>query len=91
LSSPLELSPCLSISLRDTPMPVRVFKAYDFHRWAKSEGLTDAKLREVALEVENGLVNARLGGFLIKKRVGAQGRGKRGGYRPSWRIVRVTV
>jgi hypothetical protein len=62
-------------------MPVRVFKAYDFHRWAKSEGLTDAKLWEAALEIENGLVNARLGGFLIKKRVGGQGRGKRGGYR----------
>jgi hypothetical protein len=62
-------------------MPVRVFKAYDFDRWAKSEGLTDAKLWEAALEIENGLVNARLGGFLVKKRVGAQGRGKRGGYR----------
>jgi hypothetical protein len=62
-------------------MPVRVFKAYDFHRWAQGEGLTDAKLWEAALEIENGLVNARLGGFLIKKRVGADGRGKRGGYR----------
>jgi hypothetical protein len=62
-------------------MRVRVFKDYEFHRWAKSEGLTDAKLCEAALEIENGLVNARLGGFLIKKRVGADGRGKRGGYR----------
>jgi hypothetical protein len=53
-------------------MPVRVFKAYDFHRWAQGEGLTDAKLWEAALEIENGLVSARLG---------ADGRGKRGGYR----------
>jgi hypothetical protein len=58
-----------------------VLKDYEFHRWAKTEGLTDAKLREAALEIESGLVNARLGGFLVKKRVRAAGRGKRGGYR----------
>ena len=34
-----------------------------------------------AAEIENGLVDARLGGFLIKKRVAAPGRGKRGGCR----------
>jgi hypothetical protein len=62
-------------------MPVRVFKAYGFHRWAKSEGLTDEALWSAAVEIESGLVDARLGGFLIKKRVAGFGRGKRGGYR----------
>jgi hypothetical protein len=62
-------------------MPVRVFKVHEFHRWAKGEGLTDADLCEAATEIESGLVDARLGGFLIKKRVAAAGRGKRGGYR----------
>jgi hypothetical protein len=62
-------------------MPVRVFKDCEFHRWARSEGLADAKLCEAAREIEDGLVDARLGGFLVKKRVGAHGRGKRGGYR----------
>lgn len=62
-------------------MPVRVFKDFGFHRWAKGEGVADAKLSEAADEIESGLVDARLGGFLIKKRVGAFGRGKRGGYR----------
>jgi hypothetical protein len=62
-------------------MSVRVFKDFEFHRWAKGEGLTDADLCEAAAEIESGLVGARLGGFLIKKRVGADGRGKRGGYR----------
>lgn len=81
LNSPLHPPLSLSISLRDTLMPIRVFKAYDFHHWAKSEGLTDAKLWEAALEIEKGLINARLGGFLVKKRIAAQGRGKRGGYR----------
>ena len=50
-------------------------------RWARSEGLSDDSLRKAALEIEDGLVNARLGGFLIKKRVRAPGRGKSGGYR----------
>ena len=60
---------------------VRVFKDCEFDGWAKSEGVADEKLCEAAAEVEKGLINARLGGFLIKKRVGAPGRGKRGGYR----------
>jgi hypothetical protein len=62
-------------------MAVRVFKDVEFHRWTRGEDVADAKLCLAADEIENGLVNARLGGFLIKKRVGAVGRGKRGGYR----------
>jgi hypothetical protein len=58
-----------------------VFQDLEFHDWAKDEGLTNEKLCEAAAEIESGLVNARLGGFLIKKRVGAAGRGKSGGYR----------
>jgi len=53
----------------------------EFHDWAKDEGLTDEKLCEAVAEIESGLVNARLGGFLIKKRVSGAGRGKSGGYR----------
>jgi hypothetical protein len=60
-------------------LPVRVFKDVEFHRWAK--GVTDAQLCAVADEIESGLINARLGGFLIKKRIGAFGRSKRGGFR----------
>jgi hypothetical protein len=60
---------------------VRVFKDCDFDDWAKDEGVTDEKLSEAAAEVEKGLIDARLGGFLIKKRLGAPGQGKRGGYR----------
>jgi hypothetical protein len=58
-----------------------VFKDLEFDRWADDEGITDGKLCEAAAEVEEGLIDARLGGFLIKKRVGARGRGKRGSYR----------
>jgi hypothetical protein len=62
-------------------MTARVFKDLEFHDWAKKEGLTDEKLCEAAIEIEKGLINARLGGFLIKKRVATAGRGKSGGYR----------
>lgn len=62
-------------------MAIRVFMDRAFDDWARDEGLPDAKLCEAAAEIENGLVNARLGGFLIKKRVGAAGRGKSGEYR----------
>lgn len=62
-------------------MTVRIFKDLEFHDWAGKEGLTDWALCDAVAEIENGLVNARLGGFLVKKRVRAAGRGKSGGYR----------
>lgn len=43
--------------------------------------MTNAALAKAAKEVEAGLVDARLGGFLIKKRLPKSGAGKRGGYR----------
>jgi len=33
------------------------------------------------VEIQKGLIDARLGGGLIKKRVARSGHGKRGGYR----------
>lgn len=62
-------------------MAVRLLKDPEFDRWARKEGLTDQMLRAAADEVERGLVDARLGGFLLKKRVARPGQGKRGGYR----------
>lgn len=62
-------------------MTVRVLKDREFDDWADEYGVTDAMLCEAAKEIEAGLIDARLGGFLIKKRVAAPGRGKRGGYR----------
>jgi hypothetical protein len=49
-----------------------------FHRWARQEGASDGALCKAAEEIEDGLVDARLGGFLIKKRVARTGEGKRG-------------
>jgi len=62
-------------------MPVRVFKDLEFDDWARRYGPTDQMLCAAADEIERGIVDARLGGFLLKKRVAAPGRGKRGSYR----------
>ena len=44
-------------------------------------GLTDIGLRAAVIEMVQGLVDADLGGHLVKKRVALPGRGKRGGAR----------
>lgn len=62
-------------------MPVRVLKDVEFNNWAIEYGVTDEMLCVAAKEIEDGLVEARLGGFLLKKRVAAPGRGKSGSYR----------
>ncbi|TMH68150.1 MAG: type II toxin-antitoxin system RelE/ParE family toxin [Betaproteobacteria bacterium] len=60
---------------------MRVLKLKAFARWARKEGLADASLRVAVLEMRRGLVDADLGGGLLKKRVARPGGGKRGGYR----------
>lgn len=60
---------------------MKVFKRKDFARWQTGEKLPEAALCEAAREMEAGLVDADLGGFLYKKRVARPGSGKSGGYR----------
>ncbi len=60
---------------------MRVFKNKWFQKWAAKEGLDDEVLRAAVEEMENGLIDAELGGHVVKKRVALQGRGKRGGTR----------
>lgn len=43
--------------------------------------MSDTALCDAISEMEQGLVDARLGGQIVKKRVALQGRGKRGGAR----------
>ena len=52
-----------------------------FYKWAKDHDLSAADLLRVAQEIEDGLVDARLGGFLIKKRIASRSRGKSSGFR----------
>jgi hypothetical protein len=62
-------------------MPIVVVKTLEFDEWAREYDVTDAALKHAAAEIEAGLIDARLGGFLLKNRIAAPGRGKRGGYR----------
>lgn len=60
---------------------MRVFKNKVFNKWAAKEGLDDATLLAAIDEIERGLVDADLGGHVLKKRVAISDRGKRGGVR----------
>lgn len=60
---------------------MRVFQTKWFGRWAESEGLSQNRLCAAVEELEAGLIDAQLGGALVKKRVAATGRGKSGSYR----------
>lgn len=58
-----------------------VFKRRDFARWQADEKLPDTTLCKAIREMEDGLIDADLGGSLYKKRVARPGSGKSGGYR----------
>jgi hypothetical protein len=60
---------------------MRVFKTRWFVRFAKSEKISDASLDDAVARAERGLLDADLGGGIIKQRVARPGKGKRGGYR----------
>lgn len=60
---------------------IRVFKTRHFSRWMQKTQLTDAALSNAVVEMAQGLIDADLGGGIIKKRIGLAGRGKRGGVR----------
>lgn len=59
----------------------RIFKTRHFARWARKAKLTDAALRKAVEEMERGLIDADLGGGVVKKRVALPGRGKSGSTR----------
>ncbi|MDP3887175.1 type II toxin-antitoxin system RelE/ParE family toxin [Hydrogenophaga sp.] len=59
----------------------RVFKTRHFQRWMRKTELTDQALCAAVAEMAQGLIDADLGGGVVKKRVGLAGRGKRGGAR----------
>ncbi len=60
---------------------MRVLKNPWFARFARKERISDAALCDAVARAENGLIDADLGGGLIKQRVARPGAGKSGGYR----------
>ncbi len=62
-------------------MAVRIYKTRFFARWARKMRLDDAILAKSVSEIVDGLIDARLGGYLTKKRIPRACEGKRGGLR----------
>lgn len=60
---------------------MRIFKTKPFSRFANREGITEEELCRAIRQAEKGLVNADLGGGVIKQRLARKGQGKSGGYR----------
>ncbi|OGT39897.1 MAG: hypothetical protein A3E81_01915 [Gammaproteobacteria bacterium RIFCSPHIGHO2_12_FULL_36_30] len=60
---------------------MRIFKTRSFAKWTKKSGIKDQNLRDIIIDMENGQVEASLGGRLFKQRIALGGKGKRGGAR----------
>ena len=58
-----------------------IYKTRHFARWARKIGLNDSLLESAVLEIRRGLLEADLGGGIVKKRIALPGRGKRGSTR----------
>ena len=60
---------------------MQIFKTKWLSRFARRERLSDESLAEAAVRAECGLIDADLGGGLVKLRVARTGQGRSGGYR----------
>ncbi len=60
---------------------IRIFKNKWFFRFARKENIEDADLCEAIRNSEKGLIEADLGGGVIKQRIARAKEGKSGGYR----------
>lgn len=60
---------------------MHIYKLKWFSKWAKSEKLNDFALLNAINEINAGLVDAKLGKYIYKKRVAIAGKGKSGALR----------
>jgi hypothetical protein len=61
--------------------PPQVFVTKTFARWMRKSQVTDLDILGATEEMVQGLIDANLGGYLVKKRVALRGRGKSAGAR----------
>ena len=60
---------------------LRIFKNKSFARFAKKADISDSAICKAIANAEQGLIDADLGGGVIKQRVPRDGEGKSGGFR----------
>lgn len=60
---------------------MRIFKTNWVVRFVRRERINDASLKEAIERAERGIIDADLGGGLIKQRVARPGQGRSGGFR----------
>lgn len=60
---------------------MRLFKNAWFERFARKQNISDKALCEAIERAEKGLIDADLGGGVIKLRISRHGQGKSGGFR----------
>jgi len=58
---------------------LQVFAIKTFARWMRKNKVTQEDLLDAAQEMVNGLIDADLGGYVVKKRLALHGRGKSSG------------
>lgn len=57
---------------------MRLFKTKWFCRYAQGERINDSMLWEAIRRAERGIIDANLGGYVIKQRVGKDGQSRKG-------------
>src|ERR1700674_2688326 len=60
---------------------MRIFRTKAFTRFARRANLGDAALCRAARNMERGLIDADLGGGVVKQRIARPGKGKSSGFR----------
>ena len=60
---------------------MKLYKNKWFSRYARRAGLTDTDLCEAVSQANQGIIDADLGGGVVKQRIARSGKGKSGGFR----------
>lgn len=60
---------------------MRLFKTRPFSRFASDNDIADNELLSAIVRAEQGLIDADLGGGVIKQRLAREGQGRSGGFR----------
>ena len=60
---------------------MKIYKTNWFKRFARKQKITNVALKKAIEDAEKGMIDADLGGHVIKQRIARSGQGKSGGYR----------